>query len=120
MAISTNAVLNATLALIRGDMSIVRSLLRSSDNDKRDDIPKIVSAVYEALEGVKQRAVRDLRVTASKEALAKELIGIQIEALEIEPEGRSEGERKCYMAGVERMETLLNNRIIEMTRVVQD
>jgi hypothetical protein len=120
MAISTNAVLNATLALIRGDMSVVRSLLRAPGNDQQDDIPKIVTAVYEALEGVKQRAIRDLRITASKEALAKELIGIQIEALEIEPVGDNENERKCYMAGVERMETLLNNRIIEMTRIVQD
>lgn len=116
MALSTNAALNATLALIHGDMSVVRAQLRAPGVNEGANIPQIVGAVLEAIEGVKREAVRDLRALADRDALVKELTGIQIRALSLNPAGDTDEERRAFMAGVEQMELLLNGRIGELKR----
>jgi hypothetical protein len=108
---SINQHLNATIALIHGDMKLVREILRSPGSDVKN-VPQVVSALAQALDEVRADAVTVAKHEADIALVIKELTAVQVDSLGIEPgESLTPELKNSFMNGVEAVEKLISDRI---------
>jgi hypothetical protein len=98
--ISENDFLNATLALIRGDVLVARELFRKDGAAMGRQVSVVTTKLYEAMERLQAKTASDLMIQVLKKTMVLKV-----------PEYSNEDD---YLRGVIAVEQIINDLVIEL------
>jgi hypothetical protein len=101
--ISENDFLNATLALIRGDVLVARELFRKDGAAMGRQVSVVTTKLYEAMEQLQAKTASDLMIQVLKKTMS------------LKPAPGTCNEED-YLLGVVAVEQIINDMVIELHR----
>ena len=101
--ISENDFLNATLALIRGDVLVARELFRKDGAAMGRQVSVVTTKLYEAMEQLQAKTASDLMIQVLKKTMV------------LKPTAGTCNEED-YLLGVVAVEQIINDMVIELHR----